>query len=194
MWALARLLSRLAGGPSRRVRPVPTESDGWSTLSDFERSSLRWAYEVLLAEYAALREEIQTVRQEIDRSYAYMFGVVGALAASQLISNPAVASLNRHPTMYLIGAILSLWFPLNYLNLSVDLTSLGSYLREVTAPKLNDIVEAAVKETAAAYSIPADRMVGWSGKVARLLPISMRHTFAPPMSWDGLGSSMRLSS
>lgn len=162
-------------------------------IVDFEKSPLRFAYDVLLAEYAALRAEIETVKQQIERTYAYMFAAVGAVLASQLISDKALKTLNKNPGIYLGAALAALWFPLNNMSLSVDMTSLGTYLREVLAPKLNNLVETVAQHAQLPDAIDPDEIIGWSQRsVARVMPEQVRITVRSPMSWEEFNPTLRL--
>jgi hypothetical protein len=187
-----KLLQLAAKGAARSTgSPDAVDPPNLLQLTNFESSPLRWAYDVLLAEYNALRQEFLVLRQSIENTYQYMFVAVGAILASQLISNPAIKTLNQHPTVYLGGALVSLWFPLNNLVISVDLTSAGAYVREVLAPKINHLVEYLTTEAARENGIERDRLIGWNSSMSHLVTNGAPDGLRAPMSWEEFNPSLR---
>jgi len=162
-----------------------------TNLSDYEVSPMRWAFDAMLAEYTALREEIRQIKDQMDRTYAYLLALIGAIFASQLLSRSTEVALARHSTFYLIAALLSLWFPANNLCMAMDMNSLGAYMREVLLPKLNAIVRTAV-ESASASPANADMLTGWSSTVAQILPQQLRPGLNAPMAWEEFLPRVRL--
>ena len=170
---------------------VPASRNTTSELSDYASSPLRWTYDILLTEFNGLRLEFQTLLQSVERTYGYMFAAVGAIIASQIISNPAIRTLDRHPTYYLLVALIAMWFPINNLILAVALTSGGAYIRDVLAPKINHVVELATKVSSESSGVNVDDLIGWKSDVAELLGNESRNAVRAPMSWDNFDPLLR---
>jgi hypothetical protein len=166
--------------------------EGKPNLSNYEESCLRWNYDVLLAEFRSLREEIVSVKSQIERTYTYLFALIGAIAASRLLSEKTLDVVYAHHSAFLFAALLALWFPLNHLLMSTDMVVAGSYIRDVIAPKLNLIARTMVErsgEPSASY----DRLQGWSESIrGNLSPDEIYDDLKHPMSWEEFAAQMRL--
>ncbi len=137
----------------------------------------RTELDVLLAEFSAVRAEIDTLKQQLERTYTFLFAVIAAIAASQALSRHALGLVNHHPWIYLAAAVLGLWFPVNNVLMIVDITSCGAYVREVLAPKINALVEDRYRSSQS-RSITSDLVI------ATILPKGDRDLLRAPMSWE----------
>lgn len=184
------------GSVAHQERRSPTRSlDDLSAnlhapLSDFESSALRWAFDAMLTEFTAIREEILKVKEQMERTYSYLLALIGAILASQFITGAGV-KLEQHPTLYLVGALLSLWFPVNNIVMAVDMNALGGYLREILLPKLNAVVLAAAR-SGIHKSADLNTLIGWSDEAGRILSPEMRAVVKTPMSWEEFLPMVRL--
>ena len=88
---------------------------------------VRIAVDVLLAEYDCLRREIEIIKGQMERTYTYLFTLVAALIASQLIAPENMRSLESHPSLFLLAAILTLWFPVQNSSLNADMVCTFTY-------------------------------------------------------------------
>jgi len=161
-------------------------------LSNYEESCLRWNYEVLLAEFKALREEIVSVKTQIERTYTYLFALIGAIAASRLLSEKTLDVVYAHHSAFIFAALLTLWFPLNHLLMSADMVVAGAYIRDIIAPKLNHIARTMVERSS---SPPAswDGLQGWfDGMRGNLSSGDIYDKLKQPMSWEEFAAQMRL--
>lgn len=95
-----------------------------------------------MAEYESVRREIEMMIQQQERTFNYLLALVGALLASQFVVGefPEVeAALERRPELYLVVAILTLWFPIQNIILNFHIGTMAQYLRLVLMPKVNYI-------------------------------------------------------
>jgi len=166
--------------PSASALPV----DSPPRLADYERSPLRWHYDAVIAEFNALRAEIILKEEQIERTYAYLVTLLGVILASQVVSHSVTHYLIMHPSLYLIAALLSFWFPANVLCLIVDTTTLGTYIRDVLGPKAANLAAAAVAD-ATASGRDADALAGWGDNLGRTLPAPQRQAIRGlPFGWE----------
>ncbi len=182
----------LFGGNDGKAQASTTPGGAVAELSNYEESCLRWNYEVLIAEFKALREEIVSVKTQIERTYTYLFALIGAIAASRLLSEKTLGVVYAHHYVFILAALLTLWFPLNHLLMSADMVVAGAYIRDFIAPKLNNIARAMV-ERSGLQSAQWDRLQGWSDDMkGNLTPASIYDTLKKPMSWEEFAAQMRL--
>lgn len=163
-------------------------------LTNYEESPLRWNYEVLLAEFKALREEIISVKAQIEQTYTYLFALIGAIAASRLLSEETLDVVYAHHSAFLFAALLSLWFPLNHLLMSADMIVAGAYIRDFIAPKLNHISRLMVERSGQPPK-SYDGLQGWAESIregGNLHPDTIYETLKKPMSWEEFAAQMRL--
>jgi len=161
--------------------------------TDFAHDEGRWAFEILLAEFRALREEIVSVKTQLERTYAYLFALIGAILASQLLDVTASAFLEEHVWIVVTAALLAMWFPINHQLMSTDMILAGTYIRDVLAPKLNFLAYSSVTRHSPDQDSDIDARLGWSDtmkgnlKDGIYLEMSRR-----PMSWEQFMAYMRL--
>jgi hypothetical protein len=175
--------SRRRAAPDSPVPPVRQE--------DFAHDEGRWAFEILLAEFRALRAEIVTVKTQLERTYAYLFALIGAILASQLLDVTAPAFLEEHVWIVATAALIAMWFPINHQLMSTDMILAGTYIRDVLAPKLNFLAYNSVRRQCSDGEI--DARLGWSdqmkGNLQGWIYVEMSRR---PMSWEQFMAYMRL--
>lgn len=109
-------------------------------------AALRWSLDVLLAEYQALRAELNEIRRDSQQTYTYLLATVGAVLASQVLFDSSRQLLNQRPILLLVAALATLWFPVRSYLLNTEVIAIGSYLREIIAPKINSIIIAVERD------------------------------------------------
>lgn len=173
--------------------PTAASATGEPRRSGYESSDVRWAWEAVLAEYDALRREIDVLKQQLERAFTYMITAVVAIVASQAVVTSVTQRLDKHPGVYLGLAVIGLWFPLNHLLVSEDMAIAGSYLRDVVAPKLNNLARLAlgVERTPDNYGTSSGEVLGWGDNVANNVPPSMRRRLSSVMAWEEFNALMR---
>jgi len=187
--AILRSLGAPAGPePVQAAGSGPSEGE---LISTFTHSELRWTYDIMINEFVALRAEIVAVKQQVERTYTYLFALIGAIAASRLLSSGTLATIDRHRIVFLIAALLVLWFPVNHLLMSGDMILAGAYIRDVIAPKLNDIAHTMAHGCdGVAHAGPDADLVGWS--IPELPDIAISDHLRNPMAWEEFMAYMRL--
>lgn len=166
-------------------KPNEEKSFSEDRLSNYETSAYRWAFDALLAEFSALRDEMITLKEQTERTYTYLLALLGAILASQFISSSWSASLNRHASIYLVVALLALWFPVNNITGAVDIIAIGLYVREILAPKLNSIIGMVAGDVEKQLSLDTGHLLGITPELLR--EISRWDTsgkLLAPMSWE----------
>lgn len=135
----------------------------------------RWELDVLLAEFSAIRAEIDALKAQIERTYSFLFAVIAAIAASQALSKRSLDVVNHHPWVFLGAALLALWFPINNLLMIVDMTTCGAYVREVLTPKINLLIQSAAG---------GDGLATKEAPIATFLDPADRKRLQSPMAWE----------
>lgn len=161
-------------------------------MGNFEGSPLRWTFDALLAEYSALRAELQTIFEQMDRLYSYLLALVAAVLASQVLATP-LKDVDVTPAAYLAAGIVALWFPARYSSLSSGVTIIGSYIRDVIQPKIANLVSEATSQYAEMQDVNPEKLKGWSSNVAPIIPTAVRGRLAEPMSWETFNPLLRFS-
>lgn len=110
---------------------------------NFETDPIRFQYDAILAEFEALRREIELRIQLTERIIDFFFILLGAiLSAAQLSSKTGsflFEQINKFPVTYLVLAMASTWFAMSHLNHTIYTTTLGRYIELVLSPKLSYI-------------------------------------------------------
>tara|TARA_R100000306_G_C4374277_1_gene141278 strand:- start:868 stop:1626 length:759 start_codon:yes stop_codon:yes gene_type:complete len=128
-------LRRLFSSCSQSSRSDAPRSGLALPAFNFERDPVRLTFEALLAEFKALRAEIEIIKLQLERNYTYLFAATAAVLASQAFPE-LVAELDERPYVYLLLAIATLWFPAQNTILSADMVLTFSYIREVIGPRI----------------------------------------------------------
>ncbi len=169
--------------PARRHRSQSAEPEvATAELIGYEDSPLRWTYDALLAEYAGLRAEIVLVKEQMERTYVYLLTLLAGVFASQLIF-AAGKALDRYPWIYLAAALLALWFPLNNVTMAIDMVTLGTYIREIAAVRINAISLTVGELAAKLHEIPTGVMLGLPTN-RRAMSLAEGGLTAGPMNWE----------
>ena len=103
-----------------------------------------------MAEYEALRREIDIKIQQYEQTYTYLYAFIGAVLASQFVLErfPDVErSLRGAPALYLVVALALLWFPVNAVITTVYVATAAAYITTVLGPKLTELAEHAERST-----------------------------------------------
>jgi hypothetical protein len=152
----------------------------------------RWAFEILLAEFRALREEIVTVKTQLERTYAYLFALIGAIVASQLLHVGATGFLKEHVWIIIVAALVAMWFPINHQLMSTDMVLAGTYIRDILAPKLNFLAYTSVAKDNRSQD-EVNSLLGWTDPIKGKLRVDLyREVSRRPMSWEHFMAHMRL--
>jgi hypothetical protein len=155
-------------------------------------SGEQWAFEILLAEFTVLREEIVSVKTQLERTYAYLFALIGAIVAAKLIDEGATTFLHEHIWIVPLTALLAMWFPINHQLMSTDMILAATYIRDVLAPKLNFLAYRNVRRITS-NDDQIDEMLGWSRKMRGDLSDNIYAEMSRrPMSWEQFMAHMRL--
>jgi len=129
---------------------------------EYSTSPFRWYFEAKLVEFKTLRDEVIVVKQQVERTYLYMLTTTAAILASQVVSTTISSYLSQHPSMYIFVAILTLWFPAHVFTLNVDITTIGTYVRERLEPELALIADEAIGATTSEPLLSRKlRPLGW---------------------------------
>lgn len=169
------------------VTSPPAREDG------FARDQRRWAFEAMLAEFKALREEIVSVKTQLERTYAYLFALIGAILASQFLDTAAPAFLEEHVWIVATAALIAMWFPINHQLMSTDMVLAGTYIRDVLAPKLNYLAYTSVSKDRLVTDREIDARLGWTTMTEGELKQELyRDVARRPMSWEQFMAYMRL--
>ncbi len=132
---------------------------------NWEAEPARGVLDALLAEYDALRREVEEIKAQLERTYSYLLALFGALAASQFVDTSKLGNISENQDALLVASLATLWFPLNYSLLSIDMNLLGYYLSQVLAPKINFLTSDAASrsDTGSAYLQFSDQTFGKLG-------------------------------
>jgi hypothetical protein len=118
---------------------------------------LRVEVDAALHEYDALRREIESAITQAERTYSYLFSLTAAILAviATLESGGHLSTaVNNQPWIFIVGALASLWFPIQYAIIASDMVSAAAYIDDVLRPKFDAMVDTARQSqtTAAAYA------------------------------------------
>lgn len=145
-----RLLAiALRDRPGRSSADQPVSSARRKSF-DAETDSLSLIAAAHLAEYDALRREIDVKIQQYEQTYMYLYAFIGAVLASQFLLErfPDVEqSLRSAPALYLVVALALLWFPVNAVITTVYVAHAAAYITTVLSPKLTELAEDAERGT-----------------------------------------------
>jgi hypothetical protein len=153
-------------------------------LSNYAYSPLRWQYDAALAEFKALRDEMILTRDHMEKTHYSLLTLLGAVIASQVVSGSVTSALDRHPIVYLLTAILSFWFPANYTCLAIDMTMIGSYLRDTLGPHLRSLTTSAVAAASEDGFATTAELLALSKDIGRILPEHLRTKIVEPLGWE----------
>jgi hypothetical protein len=143
---------------------------------NYETDSLRFTYDAYLTEFNSVRSEIELRILLQEKTINYLLIIVAAaISAAQIFKEQALdlrLLLNFHPFIYLIIAILLLYFPYSIIFNNIFLAILGSYEHGVLYPKINTIARILSR-----HSEGTQEFLEWERKN---FPQSLRGT----LKWD----------
>ena len=176
---------------ARKERP---RRRGKLTLArvDLAPDGEQWAFDLLLAEFNAMRAEIVSVKTQLERTYAYLFALIGAIVAAKLVDEGATSFLHEHIWILPLAALLAMWFPINHQLMATDMILAATYIRDVLAPKLNFLAYRNVRRTTS-NDERIDELLGWSDEMRGHLSEDIYNEMSRrPMSWEQFMAHMRL--
>ncbi len=132
-----------------------------------------------------MHEELRRNRHESEQTYAFMLASIGALVASQLLLVSDAKFMVSEAFVYAIGALAALWFPARGLLSTMEMFLISTYVRDVLAPKLNNLTALAATEAQRQGLGQANHLMGLhSATRASSQDIEAARFPVHPMSWE----------
>jgi hypothetical protein len=177
---------------------------------DHDRTNAVIATEVsvLLAEIQSHWDSIATGRRADDRNFAWMFlflaGTIGLVASNAI--EVVTAYVQAHPGVLLAAAVVTMWFPILFAIIWLDIASMAIYLRLVAYPRLAALTAANrmslppdVRRSLPKIS-PSDGLLSWESSqtirhrnpvVVGLFVLRTAGLFAPAFLSIGIWAALR---
>jgi hypothetical protein len=126
--------------------PIDKDQDGEAQLRNFETSPLRFEFEILLAEYKALRDQINlltTSQQQVATLSITLLAALGA--ASQLINKQEISEMSGVIPIILLASCLSFsFFSLMIFWCDIRIAYSAGYINSVLRPRMQNILRTAL--------------------------------------------------
>lgn len=133
------LKALLRASPNRASLTV---DDGKPSIYDFEKSPLRFEYEVLVEEYRALREQINLLTSGQQQVVSFSIALIAALGAlgQFVVSGQGEMFEQSTPIIVLIASLTFSAFSLMNFSYDIRIAFSAGYINSVLRPRMEKII------------------------------------------------------